>query len=79
MGTIIPSLEASLEADRERGMVTASRALRVLGFDNIYICREGVPGASDGLARAERPERSLETSACSLVTAGSPEPGAGRR
>lgn len=83
-------MEASLEADWERGITTANRALCVLGFDSIYSCQEGVPDASARLVPgpahasleqgpAGLPERSGENSAWPLVTAGSLEPEAGRR
>ena len=46
LGTIIPSLEALLEADGERGTMTANWPLCVLGFDSICVRLEGTSETS---------------------------------
>lgn len=46
LGTIIPSLEALLEADGERGTMTANRPLCILGFDSICVHLEGTSETS---------------------------------
>lgn len=92
LGTIIPSLEALLEADGERGTMTANRPLCVLGFDSLCVHLEGTSETSAcpalGPARtalqqgpAGPPKCSSRSRAWSLAKSRSlgPDPGCRRR